>query len=73
LPGATLGEYSFVGAGAVVREDVRAYALVVGVPAAEVGWISRHGERLSFDGGVASCPATGERYALSESGVSLIE
>jgi UDP-2-acetamido-3-amino-2,3-dideoxy-glucuronate N-acetyltransferase len=73
LPGVTLGEYSFVGAGAVVRDDVRAYAVVAGVPATEIGWISRHGERLVFEEGVARCPATGQRYELTASGVSFVE
>jgi UDP-2-acetamido-3-amino-2,3-dideoxy-glucuronate N-acetyltransferase len=72
LPGVTLGEYSFIGAGAVVRADVPAYALVVGVPARQRGWLSRRGERLEFRDGVASCPATGERYALSDAGVRLM-
>jgi UDP-2-acetamido-3-amino-2,3-dideoxy-glucuronate N-acetyltransferase len=70
--GHTVGEYAFVGAGAVVSRDVPPFALVVGVPARVVGWMSRHGERLDLpaqhDGPVpkeAACPATGERYALS--------
>jgi UDP-2-acetamido-3-amino-2,3-dideoxy-glucuronate N-acetyltransferase len=63
LPGITLGEYCFVGAGAVVNKDVPAHALVVGAPARVIGWVSRRGERLEFDAaGRASCPVTGERY-----------
>lgn len=71
LPGVTLGEHCFVGAGAVVRRDVRPFALVVGAPAREIGWLSRHGERLEFHLGVAICSATGERYLLDEAGVRL--
>ncbi|MCC6710544.1 MAG: N-acetyltransferase [Gammaproteobacteria bacterium] len=65
--GTTIGEYAFVGAGAVVSRDVPAYALMVGVPARRIGWMSRHGERLALPPsghGEASCPATGERYRL---------
>jgi len=65
--GAAIGRYAFVGAGAVVTGDVKDHALVVGVPATQIGWMSRHGERLelSLDGDdEAQCPATGERYIL---------
>ncbi len=65
--GSTIGAYAFIGAGAVVNHDVPAYALMVGVPARRVGWMSRHGERLALPPagqGAAACPATGERYHL---------
>ena len=67
--GATIGEYAFVGAGAVVNRDVPPYALMVGVPAGHIGWMSQHGERLDLplDGdGEAVCPATGMRYVLKD-------
>ncbi|MCU0627523.1 MAG: acetyltransferase [Gemmatimonadaceae bacterium] len=65
--GATIGAYAFVGAGAVVNRDVPPYALMVGVPARHIGWMSRHGERLDLPltgDGEARDPVTGERYAL---------
>src|SRR5512144_305810 len=65
--GVTIGEYAFIGAGAVVNRDVPAFALMVGVPARQIGWMSAHGERLPLPltgSGEAACPATGERYRL---------
>jgi UDP-2-acetamido-3-amino-2,3-dideoxy-glucuronate N-acetyltransferase len=65
LPGVTIGEHAFVGAGATVTRDVPDFALVVGAPARIVGWMSPHGERLVFDPqGRARCPATGESFLL---------
>jgi UDP-2-acetamido-3-amino-2,3-dideoxy-glucuronate N-acetyltransferase len=60
--GVTLGEYSFIGAGAVVRSDVPAYALMVGVPARQVGWMCQCGVRLQLQNGRASCSACGATY-----------
>jgi UDP-2-acetamido-3-amino-2,3-dideoxy-glucuronate N-acetyltransferase len=60
--GVTLGEYSFIGAGAVVTADVPAFALMVGVPARRVGWMCQCGVRLVFAGDSATCAACGARY-----------
>jgi UDP-2-acetamido-3-amino-2,3-dideoxy-glucuronate N-acetyltransferase len=72
--GVTIGAYAFVAAGAVVNRDVANYALMAGVPARRIGWMSRHGERLEFEGsGIAACPATGEAYVLREGVVSVAD
>jgi UDP-2-acetamido-3-amino-2,3-dideoxy-glucuronate N-acetyltransferase len=74
--GVTIGEYAFVGAGAVVNRDVLAYALVVGVPAKQIGWMSRYGERLQLPlqgSGEAACPHTGDRYVIESKQCRLIE
>ena len=69
--GVTLGEYSFIGAGAVVRNDVPAYALMVGVPARRVGWVCRCGVRLEFGDGAGQCKACGTAYRQSNGEVRL--
>ena len=68
LCGVTLGEYAFVGAGAVVTTDVLPYALMIGVPARRVGWMCQCGERLP-DGGAGTCKACGTRYERSGDGI----
>lgn len=71
--GVTIGAYAFVGAGAVVNQDVPAYALVVGVPARQIGWMSEFGERLSLPlegDGQAVCVHTGKTYVLREGRIS---
>ena len=69
--GATIGRYAFIGAGATVRGDVPDYALMLGVPAVQQGWMSRHGHRLrsSTAGGVMVCPESGWRYQEVAPGV----
>ena len=65
--GVCIGEYAFIAAGAVGNRDVAAYALMAGVPARHIGWMSRHGERLALPlrgEGETCCPATGEHYRM---------
>ena len=68
--GHDLGPYCFIGAGAVVTKYVPAYALMVGNPARQMGWMSEYGHRLSFNGeGKAQCPESGEWYVLENNKV----
>lgn len=65
--GVTIGEYAFIGAGAVVNNNVPAYALMVGVPAKQIGWMSEYGEKLDLPltgEGKATCPHSGKNYEL---------
>ena len=67
--GVEIGEFAFIGAGAVVTQDVKAYALMLGVPAVHKGWMSRHGERLNLpltDNARTTCEHTGELYILEQ-------
>jgi UDP-2-acetamido-3-amino-2,3-dideoxy-glucuronate N-acetyltransferase len=73
--GATIGEYAFIAAGAVVNRNVRAFALMAGVPARQIGWMSRFGERLELplDGEAETvCAQTGDRYILRENEVQCL-
>ncbi|MGB1216787.1 MAG: acyltransferase [Saprospiraceae bacterium] len=65
--GNKIGKYAMIGAGAVIVKDVADYALVVGNPARQIGWVSEHGNRLEFDEkGKAVCEASGKKYKLEE-------
>ena len=67
--GVTIGRYAFIGAGAVINKDVPHYALMVGVPARQIGWMSEYGEQLDLPLSgheEAQCPHTQQRYRLNE-------
>jgi UDP-2-acetamido-3-amino-2,3-dideoxy-glucuronate N-acetyltransferase len=71
--GHNIGEFAFVGAGAVVTKHVPAYALLVGNPARQIGWMSEFGHRLEFDKeGIAICSESRQKYKLTESKVERI-
>jgi len=71
--GNNIGKYAFIGAGAVVNKEIKPYALVVGNPARQVGWMSEYGHRLHFDEqGLAACPESREQYKLENGMVSKI-
>ncbi len=72
--GNNIGKYAFVGAGAVVTRDVPDYALVVGNPSRQTGWMSEYGHKLSFDRqGLASCPESKEKYKLENNSVTKVD
>ncbi len=71
--GNNIGEFAFIGAGAVVTKEVLPYALVVGNPSKQIGWISEYGHRLNFDAqGFAICEESGEKYQLKKNKVQKI-
>ncbi|MDZ4070746.1 MAG: acyltransferase [Sediminibacterium sp.] len=71
--GHDIGEYAFIGAGSVVTKNVPAYALVVGNPARQIGWVGEYGHRLNFnDEGIAFCEESGQKYSLINSSVKRI-
>jgi UDP-2-acetamido-3-amino-2,3-dideoxy-glucuronate N-acetyltransferase len=72
--GHNIGEFAFIGAGAVVTKEVPAYALVVGNPSRQIGWMSEYGHRLNFDhNGAATCPESGDAYELKDGRVRKIK
>jgi UDP-2-acetamido-3-amino-2,3-dideoxy-glucuronate N-acetyltransferase len=72
--GHDIGEYAFIGAGAVVTKTIPAYALVVGNPAKQIGWVSEYGHRLDFNSeGIAICPETKQEYKLENNQVKRIK
>lgn len=71
--GITLGSYAFVAAGSVVTKDIKPYAMVMGVPAMQTGWMSAHGEKLEFnESGIAVCGGSGQQYQLAEGFVTAL-
>jgi len=71
--GNTIGEYSLIGAGSVVTKEIPPYALVVGNPSKQIGWVSEYGHRLIFDeSGIAVCPESKEKYQLTNNKVQKI-
>jgi UDP-2-acetamido-3-amino-2,3-dideoxy-glucuronate N-acetyltransferase len=71
--GHNIGEYALIGAGAVITKDVKPYALVVGNPAHQIGWVSEYGHKLTFTStGEAVCPESGQRYKIEADSVTRI-
>lgn len=71
--GHAIGEYAFIGAGAVITKEIPAYALMVGNPARQIGWMSEYGHKLNFTtDGVAECPESREKYELKDNKVKKI-
>lgn len=71
--GHDIGQFAFIGAGAVVTKNVPDYALVVGNPSKQIGWMSEYGHRLQFDkNGLATCEESGQQYKLNDGSVSRV-
>lgn len=73
LCGNTLGEYCLIGAGSVVTKSVKPYALIVGNPAKQIGWVSEYGHRLNFENNIAICPESGQEYQFNNENVIRIK
>jgi len=74
--GVTVGEYAFIGAGAVIKKNVKPYALMVGVPARQIGWMSQYGEQIPLPvtgEGDYTCSHTGQKYQLTSSGLLRVQ
>jgi UDP-2-acetamido-3-amino-2,3-dideoxy-glucuronate N-acetyltransferase len=72
--GNNIGKFAFIGAGAVVTREVKPYALVVGNPSKQIGWMSEYGHRLEFNSeGVAICPESGDKYKLHDDSIIKIQ
>lgn len=72
--GNNIGEYSFIGAGAVVTKEIKPYALVVGNPSKQIGWVSEYGHRLEFnEKGIAVCKESGQEYQLEDNLVKKVK
>jgi UDP-2-acetamido-3-amino-2,3-dideoxy-glucuronate N-acetyltransferase len=71
--GNEIGEYALIGAGAVITKNVKPFALVVGNPGRQTGWVSEYGHKLSFNrDGIALCPESGQKYRLSDESVTKV-
>lgn len=70
--GVTIGEYALIGSGAVVNKDVKPYALVVGVPAKQIGWVGKSGETLVFENSIAVDSYDGQQYKLTNDYLEMI-
>lgn len=71
--GHNIGEYAFIGAGTVVTKEVAPYALIVGNPGRQIGWMSEYGHRLEFNNeGIANCPESGSQYSLKDNCVTKV-
>lgn len=74
LCGVTIGEYAFIGAGAVITKDVQPYAIMVGNPGERMGWMSRHGKKLDFNRkGLAKCSIGGLTYTIEDGKVRVVD